>query len=75
MDWIYNHYPYKIKPKVGEQVLCDLGKKHPYIVLKYEGHNQYTVPKQMGDTSITMYYTSTEIKRWCHLPEHCDSQF
>lgn len=66
-NWIYASSD--IRPKQGEEVLCDLGKEHHFFVMKYENGTFYDFNNKKN------YNLGTGIKRWTHIGKHCDEQF
>lgn len=69
MNWIYASQTEK--PELGEEVLCDLGKREYFYVLVYSGDGDFYDP-----LNRTEYYRlGDDVKRWCHIGKHCDEQF
>lgn len=66
MDWIYASS--NVKPNENEYVLCDLGVRYNFAVMKYSKGIFY-------DEHEDEEYHLGEVKRWSHIGKHCDEQF
>lgn len=66
MDWIYTSS--NVKPNENEYVLCDLGVRYNFAVMKYSKGIFYDEHKDEE-------YHLGEVKRWSHIGKHCNEQF
>ena len=66
INWIYATS--NEKPNEDEYVLCDLGVKYNFAVMKYYKSIFY-------DENEDEIYHLGEVKRWAHIGKHCDEQF
>lgn len=66
MDW--NYATSSARPDEDEFVLCDLGVRYNFAIMKYQ-------KGIFWDLNEDEYYHLGEVKRWAHIGKHCDEEF